>query len=52
MTWVLVVVVLALVIGIGAVLEALLWALLICLAIIAVAACLGWRKLRSIKRSL
>lgn len=46
-----VLVVLALVFGIGAVLEGIAWALLIALLLLAAAAWFGWRKLRQVSRS-
>lgn len=41
---------LALVFGVGAVLEGVLWALLIGLALVGLAAWVGWRKLRDLTR--
>ena len=48
MTIVLVLVVLALIFGVGAVLEGIAWVLLISLALVAAALWFGWRKLRGV----
>ncbi len=44
-------VLLALIFGVGAVLEGIAWALLIGIVLLAVAAWLGWQKFRSVTRS-
>lgn len=51
MTLLVVLVVLAIVFGAGAVLEGLAWALLIALVLVAAAAWFGWQKLRGTSRS-
>jgi TRAP-type C4-dicarboxylate transport system permease large subunit len=48
MTLLVVLVVLAVVFGVGAVLEGLAWALLIAAVLIGAAAWLGWRKLKGV----
>ena len=50
MTLLVVLVVLAIVFGVGAVVEGLAWALLIALVLVAAAAWFGWRKLRGAAR--
>lgn len=51
MTLLVILVVLAVVFGVGAVLEGLAWALLIALVLVAAAAWFGWQKLREASRS-
>lgn len=51
MTLLVVLVVLAVVFGVGAVVEGLAWALLIAIVSIGAAAWLGWRKLKGMTRS-
>ena len=48
---VVILVILALVFGIGALLEGILWALLIGVVLLVAAAWLGWQKLRGLGRS-
>lgn len=51
MTVLLVLLVLAVVFGVGAVLEGLAWALLIAIVLLVAAAWFGWQKLRGASRS-
>jgi hypothetical protein len=51
MTLLVVLLLLAVVFGVGAVLEGLAWVLLIALALIVAAGWLGWQKLRGVSRS-
>lgn len=51
MTIVLILILLAVVFGVGAVLEGLAWLFLITFALLAAAAWYGWSKLRSVGRS-
>lgn len=51
MTVLVILVVLAIVVGVGSLLEGLAWALLIALVLLAAAAWFGWQKLRGASRS-